>query len=289
MAMLLLASSPAPAEDTVVTALSGNAWLNGAALAMHQKIPAGSQTIDIESDEEGSCALLSGSTALIQLCGKTKLKIHPTPAGDDQPDVIEILHGELRVSALRTRKTVKRRLEIRTPTAIARPFATTVHLFVEPTFGSTIVSSLEGRTLVISSDPTKKRSALLNTGQRVEVREGEVPGVIQKFSQDVSVKLEGCFSDAPARVAALQSDSMAASQIALEQIAEADVPDASTGFAGAPFPTQSENRPGPTDSDYFDPDCNPTNCGLQVLFPNDPLAPPPPCIGLPGEQCQGPG
>jgi hypothetical protein len=224
---------------------------------------------------------------LIQLCGKTKLKIHGSASGgganEDTPEVIEVLYGELRVTTSRGRSD--RRLEIRTPTAVARPFTTTLHVFVEPTFGGTIVSSLQGRALVVSSDPEKKRSALLNTGQRVDVREGEVPGGIQKFSEEVSAKLSGCFSAESSQVFALQYDSTAAGALALEQIAAADMAEAADGISGAPYPAGSENRPGPTDADYFDSGCNPTSCQLQINFPSPPLPPPPTCGPIPSEGC----
>ena len=68
----------------------------------------------------------------------------------------------------------------------------------------------------------------------------------------------------------------------------ADMAEAADGISGAPYPAGSENRPGPTDANYFDSGCNPTSCQLQINFPSPPLPPPPPCGPMvpPGEQCR---
>jgi hypothetical protein len=272
------------AADSFVTAVSGGARLDGNPLTTHLLVDDGSSDIEIETDAGGSCALLHGESILLQLCGDTQVRI-PARQGD-APQTIEVTRGELRVTTMRHRSG--RRMEIRTPTAIARPFNTILHLSVEPTTGKTVITSLESRAVVVSTNPDEKRSAILNRGQQVTLYPGQAPGKIQKFDIEGLQYRSPCFSGEAFRKMAVSYDARNDGQVALSQIADSDIPEPSLPALVNPFQAPEGFVWGLTDSQYFESGCNPTSCAPFILPPPPGLAGPPICTGLPGEQCQRP-
>lgn len=272
------------AADTFVTAVVGRARLDGHPLTAHRLVGDGSSDIEIETDAGGSCAVLHGESILVQLCGDTKVRI-PAVEGD-APQMIEISRGEIRLTSMRQRSD--RRLKIRTPASVVRPFTTVLHISVEPTSGKTVVTSLESRAVVVSTNADEKRSAILNTGQQITIETGHPPGKIQKLDGEAEQSDSPCFSGEVFRSEAVAQDALKDGQAALDRFAAADIPDSSLPALANPFPAPEGFVWGLTDSQYFESGCNPVSCEPFVLPPPPGLAEPPPCTGLPGEHCQRP-
>lgn len=221
------------AAELIVTGISGTPRANGVSLLMHDRLSERAEAIELETNERSTLSVLYGTAISLQIGPSTRLLVHP--ATDERGELIELVRGELRTVTRRDQS--KKRPEIHTPSAVIRPSTTTLHFFVNPVTGDTDVTSLESRAWVMSSDPNHKQSAILNSGQLVTIRMGEVPGSIQKVDLDPESDVTGFLSGRRLRDAAFAYDIAREGQIALNQIALNDVPDTTLPSVASPFPT----------------------------------------------------
>jgi hypothetical protein len=161
-------------------------------------------------------------------------------------------------------------------------------LFVDRASGDTEATSLESRAWVVSSDPSRKQSAILNSGQQVSIKMGEAPGAIRKYLPDPKGDITGFWSGSRLRDAALSHDMNRESQLALNQIASNDIPDTTLAAVASPFPTPIGLgwRANMAYRDYI---CsNPLECQKFPEFPTSAPGGPPICPpgSPPGEHCQ---
>ncbi|MBW2726528.1 MAG: FecR domain-containing protein [Deltaproteobacteria bacterium] len=282
-AMLLFATTGAPAlaGEMIVTGISGVPRANNVSLLMHDRLSERPEAIELETNRTSSVSVLYGGAIALQLGPSTMVRVHP--ATDQRGELIELVRGELRSVTKRDR--TKKRPEIHTPSAVIRPSTTTLHLFVDHVSGDTVATSLESRAWIVSSDSSHKQSAILNSGQQVTIKVGNAPGTIRKYLPDASGDITGFWSGRKLRDAALTHDMNRESQLALNRIASNDIPIATLAAVASPFPTPASLgwRAG---MGYRDHTCrNTVECQEIPPFPNPAPAGPPPCNGIPGEQC----
>ena len=269
------------AAGIAVTAVDGEVRANGAVVVMHQQLDAPAVGLELETDGGGRCAVMHGDAVLLQLAQDTRIALHRV--GEGEGEILELTRGQVVVTSRRGRSDAG--LEIRTPSAVLRPFSTSLRLAVDAVTGDTVVTVLEKRVAVTSSDPRFKRSILLNAGQWVTVPSGEAPGEIQLFD------VEGPLGEAAAtdlRRTALRYDAGRSGDVALDRIAATDVPDSTLAALGIPFSAPAGFVWGREPIVHPDSGCDPTSCGVVPELLGYGPAPPPPCIGIPGEQCQRP-
>jgi len=283
IAALSIATAPSVglAGELIVTGVSGLPRANGVSLLMHDRLSERAEAIELETNRVSTVSVLYGDSISLQLGPSTTVRVNP--ATDRRGELIELVRGELRSVTNRDRS--KTRPEIHTPSAVIRPSTTTLHLFIDPVSGDTDVTSLESRAWVVSSDSTRKQSAILNSGQQVTIRVGNAPGTIRKYLPDASGDITGFWSGRKLRDAALTHDMNRESQLALNRIASNDIPIATLAAVASPFPTPASLgwRAG---MGYRDHTCrNTVECQEIPPFPNPAPAGPPPCNGIPGEQC----
>jgi len=248
---------------------------------MHQQLADPAVGLELETDGGGRCAVMHGDAVLLQLASETRIALHRV--GEGEGEILELTRGQLVVTSRRGRSDAG--LEVRTPSAVVRPFSTSLRLTVDAVTGDTIVTVLEKRVAVTSSDPRFKRSILLNAGQWVTVASGEAPGEIQLFD------LEGPLEEAAAtdlRRSALRYDAGRSGDVVLDRIAATDIPESTLAALGSPFSTPAGFVWGREPIVHPDSGCDPTSCGVVPELLGYGPAPPPPCIGIPGEQCQRP-
>jgi hypothetical protein len=279
----LLAVPAALAAETVVTALFGTAQADGKDLAINDRLSGdASGQLEVVTSLRSGCALLHGDSLLVEMSPSTKLRIH-SAVGSNGP-VVEIVDGKARITTQQSNSDAK--VEIRTPSAIVRPRSSTLHLKVDESTGSTLVTSLDDRAFVLSSDDRHKRTVFLNSNQWVSVRKGEPPGAIEKLGERIAESLGGVDTLRPYRESALVQHMHREGRLLLAGIAQADVPDGNLESVSNPFPTPRELA---FEFEVIDRSlaCDPTNCGLFSVPDFDPgPADPPGCIGIPGEHCQ---
>ncbi len=278
---MLLMAWPCLAAETVVTALFGDARAGGKSFAISDHL-AGDGALEIVTDGKSGCSLLHGDSLLVELSPRTKLRIHS--AGDVGGPVVEVERGKARITT--QRKGSASNVEIHTPSARVRPRSSMLHIEVNETTGDTLVTSLQSSALVVSSEPTHKRTALLGTNQWVRVPQGEPPGAIRKLGAGLAESLGGLAALQAFRGSALSRHIGRESQLLLARITDADIPDTAPAAVSSPFPTPKRFA--------FDPSlverqriCGPTTCtDLVPLVDAGPAGPGPCGQGLSGEQCQ---
>ena len=271
------------AAEMIVTGISGLPRANGVSLLMHDRLSERPEPIELETNRIAGLSIMYGDSISLQLGPSTKVLVNP--ATDQRGELIELVRGELRSVTRRDRS--KKRPEIHTPTAVIRPSTSILRLFVDTVSGDTEVNSIESRAWVVSSDPSRKQSSILNTGQQVMIRAGQAPGTISKYTFDDAGDITGFISGRKLREEALIYDMTRDGKIALSQIALNDVPDTSLPSVASPFPSAIGLGWQATSAsrDY-------NVCGNTILcngFDGIPRAAPrapPTCTGIPGEQCQ---
>ena len=271
------------AGELVVTGLNGLPRANGVSLIMHDRLSERPEPIELETNRISSVSVMYGNAISLQLGPSTRVRV--SPATEQRGELIELVRGEMR--SVTRRERARKRPEIHTPSAVLRPSTTTLHLFVDAVSGDTDATSLESRAWVVSTNPAHKQSSILNTGQQITIRMGSAPGKIRKYIPDPRGDITGFISGSKLRDAALEFDMTREGQIAMSQIAQADVPDTSLPSVASPFPT-------PQGLGWLDrvaqrePTCSiPTMCDGIQEFPELLPAPPPACPAdlPPGEGC----
>ncbi len=279
--VFLLGAGVASAGELIVTGLSGLPRANGVSLLMHDRLSERPEPIELETNRVSSLSVLYGESISLQLGPSTRVLV--SPASEQRGELIELVRGELRTVTRRER--AKKRPEIHTPSAVLRPSTTTLHLFVDSVTGDTDATSLESRAWVVSTDPSHKQSSILNSGQQLTIRMGSAPGKIQRFIPDPKGDITGFLTGSKLRKAALTYDMTREGVIALNQIAQNDVPDTSLPSVASPFPT-------PQGLGWLDraskrsPTCLvPTMCDGVERFPSLLPRGPGKCGDKPGEHC----
>jgi hypothetical protein len=287
---LVGAAGTALAVDTVVTGLTGVATLHGETLSIADRLaPQAAQDfgdtikeVQVETDDQSTCALLHGDRLLVEMAPNSKVRIRDDV--DGLGAVVEIMRGEARVTTQRTREDP--RVEVRTPSARIRPMTSIIHVEVDGTTGNSLVTSLAERALVVSADVAQKRSALLNSNQWVSVPRGDAPGTIKQVDPESAQKIADEEMMLVLRGTALMSASENEGRALLERIAAADM----LSSVADPLPTpqgfaaigSDELEPVPVCLPFL---CDPREAALVAAL-RDPRPPgPPPCTGIPGEQC----
>ncbi len=279
----LLAAPAALAAETVVTALFGTVRSDGNDIAIGDQLSRdASGQLEVVTSLGAGCALLHGDTLLVEMSPSTKLKIRTTSGSSDP--VVEISDGSARITTRLGPSDPA--IEIRTPSAIVRPRSSTLHLEVNGDSGTTLVSSLDNRAFVLSSDDRHKRTVFLNSLQSVSVPKGEPPGGIEKLGDRVAESLGGAATLRRYRDTALEQNMHRESEVLLTDIARVDVPEGELEALSNPLPTPKAFA---FESEMIDRRlvCDPTTCGLfSVPEFNPGPGDPPGCIGIPGEHCQ---
>jgi hypothetical protein len=267
----------AATSDIRVTAVDGGSSVAGKALQMHEEVQTGQ---DLETGEGGRCSVLLADAAILQFCNRAKLRIGD--GGD--PSKLVLNSGELKATV--GPRPAGDPLEIHTPAAIATILGTVIHVEVDPDTGDTIVSSLESRVRVRSSNPLVKGSIILNAGERVTIRRGEAPRPKQRFDPQTFARAGSCTFDDDFHNVAARSDRVSQAHNVMEQIAMEDIPVDDLPMVAAEALERSTPAPNPNDErPVFPPICEPGTCQSLPPIPDFGPRSIPVCPGIPGEHC----
>ncbi len=307
--ILCLAWLAAPAAgEALLSAVAGDATVNGVPAELQTPVDPGNTLV---TGPESSCSVLVDKKSLIQVCGRTALKLRE----DDDAQVVVLEEGSAR--AVVGPRTSARPLEIHTPLAVAQILGTIIDSAVNRDTGTVVFALEEGSARVSFADPTID-PIVLNAGEQVNIRPGEPPEVgpikMAELLKEVEC-LDQLLPEAeirPLRLAALDKSADQRFSRSLDRIARADIPI----VPPAPVGSGPEGLPifplGPDDPTFGavpprDNECL-VNCDPNVLtrlVPDDPApdvpparvpAPPPtgrfpappPCVQLPGTFCNFP-
>ena len=287
LALLQAVAAPASASggEIRVTAVAGGASAGGEALGIHAEVSAGES---IETGEQGRCSVLLGDAAILQFCNRAAVRVG-TPGASDT-SVVKLDQGELKATV--GPRAAGDPLEIHTPAAIATLLGTVVHVEVDAETGDTIVSSLESRVRVKSSNPLARGSVVLEAGEQVTIRRGEPPERKRRFDPGRFTSAGSCTFDDDFHRAAIRAERAARVRevmdaIALDDVPVGGLPAVAASFAG-PVPVTSSAVPT-EDWTQARPVCLPGLCGEPLPSPaplRSGVSPPDLCPpGLPGEHC----
>jgi hypothetical protein len=286
-AILLLLATPVAFANARVTSIDGEAMQGKERLSMHDDVE---QNELVETGAETSCSLLLAEGAVVQACNQASLRLRKGRRSGSQ--IVELNSGDLKASV--GRRPADDPLEIHTPAAIATILGTTLHVSVDPETGDTTITSLHNRIRVESSDPSVEGSVTIEAGEAVTVVKGKPPS--PKRTVDISSigGMGDCLDDVAFHRAAVKSDRASQETEIMEIVTAVDIPSAlppvSSPGGGANVLSVvaevSEPEIGPGGIDIDDGGvCQTADCGLFEIMEFPIPTPPPPCVGLPGDQC----
>lgn len=190
---LLLLAGPAGAADqgaaARVTASVGTSVSGNEALELRGSLDEGA---DIETGEDGNCALLVDEDAVMELCGGTSVSLERKGGDPEGPRVVKLDRGEIRMVV--EPRLGEERIEIHTPAAIATILGTILHVSVDA-LGITTITTAAAKVLVESSDPSVKGATTIEAGQQVVIEPGQAPPPAQRLDPKALSGLGGCLID----------------------------------------------------------------------------------------------
>ncbi len=283
-ALCPLLGAPARSDSGIrVTALDGDAHAGGEALDIHHEVSPGEP---IETGDEGRCSVLLADAAILQFCSRTGLRVGEP--GEQGASVVQLDRGELKATV--GPRPAGDPLEIHTPAAIATILGTVVHVEVDPETGDTVISSLESRVQVKSSNPLATGTVIIEAGEQVTIRRGESPESKRRFDRRRLASAASCTFDDDFHRAAVRAQRASRMHAVTTGIASEDIPTEALPAVGAGresgLASLVSARPVPgEDKTIVRSDCLPTTCGLSTAIADALLDL---CLGDPGEHCSFP-
>jgi hypothetical protein len=260
------------ASEVRVTAVEGDATADGEALRMHGEVQAGEE---LEVGDDGRCSVLLAEAAVLQFCNRARLRVGE--GGD--ANRVRLDSGELKATV--GPRPAGQPLEIHTPAAIAIILGTVIHVKVDADTGDTVVSSLESKIRIQSSNSLVPGFVVIDAGEQVTIRRGEAPQNKRKFDVGSFSQSGSCTFDEGFHYAASRAQRATQSRTLMEEIAYQDVPpDLLPPVAAGPT---ERTLPPPNPLDELPVEaCLP---GLCTELGAGGVPPPEPCVGTPGDHC----
>jgi len=213
------------------------------------------ENADLETGEDGNCAVLVDQDALVEMCGGTSLKLSRKGGDPNGPRVVNLDRGEIRMVV--EPRLGEERIEIHTPAAIATILGTVLHVAVDA-LGVTTITSAANEILVQSNDPNVKGSTKIEPNEQLVIRPGEPPPARPTtISQRAMSGLGGCLIDFHA--AALSNDRGNAADDRLNEVVDQDVADAILPAVEAGENQVFEGQVNDLQSDVNDVNTDPPN------------------------------
>lgn len=225
----------------------------------------------VKVGEDGACAMLVDSDAVVELCGQTSLALQKNENTGTR--IVALDRGAVRV-VVEPRRAGER-VEIHTPAAIATLLGTIVHVSVDPVTGATTIASAESRVSIRSRDPKVKGTTVISALEEVTVNPGERPPERpHKVDRQRIDELGGCLVDFHS--AALGTDASEHRRQVSERLAATDAAGSTKegSLTGGPATKRPGPNPPPPGSPIGGSDaCVVTDCGGDPLL-SEPSRPP---------------
>jgi hypothetical protein len=295
----LAVSTAAGAELTAtVTAVKGDASVAQRPAEVSDRI---SKDESIVTGPEGSCSVLVDQRALIQFCGQAA--VHLRQNEERNATIVDVVEGSTRTLA--GPRGADEPLEIHTPVAIAAILGTILTVTVDPATGDATFALEEGKAQIEARDPALGRAFTLNAGEQVTVYADGRAGKVQPLRMRDLPDRPDCLDDRFFRGTAVEIARLERLQSMTDAITSADIP-----YTGLPPVGAGPEGPlEPVGGVDKPPDPYPSDpCGLSAICTGELVLPepgvvsptggggdesppsgrsnrPPPCVGIPGEQC----
>lgn len=277
--LLLLAGAAGAAPVAQVTATKGRANAGDAALQMRGDLDEGAE---LETGDDGNCAVLVDEDALMELCGSTKVALTRKDGAADGQRVVKLDQGEIRMVV--EPRVVEERIEIHTPAAIATILGTILHVSVDALGVTTITAAANSELMVKSSNPDIDESTRLGSLEQIVVQPNEAPPKeTTRMSERAMSGVGGCLIDFHDH--ALGVDRKTASNEKVDEVVESDSAAATLPGVEAGESQQIDDQVGQLEN-LPDPKENitPVDSLAEILDPSV-FSPFPDCGPLPGRGC----
>ncbi len=238
---------------------------------------------DLETGEDGGCSVLVDDNVLMELCGRTSLRLERKDDKQEGVRVVRLDRGEIRL-VVEPRLGLER-IEIHTPAAIATILGTVVFISVDEFDITTITTGADSESVVsvTSNLDNVKGETQLTGGQQVVIHPGEAPPPAAKLNRQAVARLGGCLVNFHSlsldldlrvhrggKIEAVVNEEM--STVSLAAVAAETTPD-TVPQVDPPVDTD----PPYTPTDVVDPDL--------IMELSRPGSGEPPCGSLPGKTC----
>lgn len=240
--LLLVPAGLAGAAAARITAAIGDAEANDAEMNLRGSLDDGAE---LETGEDGGCALLIDDDALMEVCGDTQIRLERRDGKPDGARVVRLDRGNIRMVV--EPRLGEEKVEIHTPAAIATVLGTILHVSVNALGASEIISEAS-RVQIESTNPNEPDSKVLEPGQSITVAvDGTLGDIVELEPQEIEAR-GGCYVGL--HDMALTADRRRAGSSKLEQLVEndvneADLPDVADsggdGFTPPPVPGETPN------------------------------------------------
>ena len=229
MAVGLFGSSPAlAARANVVTSVSGSFDSEAGALSQSDTVAIGDR---ISTLGDSTASVMMGDSAVIRMCNRASMRFaNQTDIG---PSTLQLDRGEIKASA--ASRPSDNPFEIHTPAAIATLLGTAVHVSVNPESGETVVTALDHRIHVKSTDASLAGAIELMPGDQVVVAVGEKPGMVRQIDHFQFAGSSDCLDEDSYRNAALYDARKKYGQESMKEIVMTDMPEELPQVAGGPL------------------------------------------------------
>ncbi|MBW2269578.1 MAG: FecR domain-containing protein [Deltaproteobacteria bacterium] len=185
--LLLPAGLAAAATAGRVTAAVGDAQADDAALALRGSLEDGAA---LETGEDGGCSILIDDDALMEVCGRTVLKLERKDGQPDGARVVRLERGAIRMVV--EPRLGEEKVEIHTPAAIATVLGTILHASVNA-LGIAEIASEANRVQIQSTNPAHTEVKILEPGQSITIAvDGTLGDVVDLDPQEFQAR-GGCY------------------------------------------------------------------------------------------------
>jgi hypothetical protein len=274
-------ASPAAASQAgTVTGVKGDATGTNGELTQHAAL---SDDEKVQTGEDGNLALLLGDDVLVELCASSSLVVENE---EDGRRILRIEGGEARILVEPGKRGIP--IEIHTPAAIATIFGTVIYVTVDPETGETTITSSDHDVEVRGIGPAASEPIQITGGQRTTVAWGGAPeqpeDLVPRRMRDLGQCLGDFESDLRAvsitRARQARERTLVVETAVVDMAVADDLPPVSAAPMQTTLADEIDNEP--VDLDSGEPPFDITDIAEPPMF-DDRM--PPPCAGVPGEQC----
>ena len=239
----------------------------------------------IETDEDGKAALLLGQDVVVELCASSAIVVERE---EDGRRIVRVEAGRVRIVVEPSEGMIP--IEIHTPAAIATILGTVVYVTVDPETGETTITSSDHDVEVRGIGPAAATPIRLRGGERTTVAWGGEPEKPRRLGAASMRSLGGClgnFEEELRTLSLTRARQTRESSLVMESVVEDmlvgdELPPVAAPPSVGPADGSGSGPGNPPNPITSDPE--PPFTIIDIATPDlDRM--PPPCAGVPGEQC----
>ncbi len=280
-ALALHAGSAWAARDALLTSVKGETSSATGALDSHAELIDGDE---LETGDESGCSVLLDESAVVELCGRTRISFATDKKRGNR--IVNIESGTVRM-IIEPREPGER-IEIHTPAAIATILGSIIYVTVDPVTGEVTFTSSDSQINIRERDdvdctpiglpaeagiPRCAEGTTIGSLEQLTVMPGEKPREKKQVSEADLASLGGClfdFHDLAAQIDRMAQANKATQRVLAIDIAAVNLPPVALEV-GTVIETESGND--------IEVDLQPTDTNPRLLEPEMP--PPIDCGGIP--------